>query len=492
MNAMKNRPTPTVGPIVSPLHRKGPRHDRGSVRVPTAWIETAEPALPPGTGAFCHDPHTPPELAGTAPVKILLHPDVPATEAAARAAIEAGRRVYVLVPAGWHDSSAVPWLSGVDPCQVLLRQIDAAPCAAVLDDTVGAAWVGAHGPGPWRVELSEQQRATLRALFVTLWWTDAEAEAWPDESWLHWCAVDRAPRFADPMPDLSQMLRRPRPGEPDRMAANTRVAVLTDDRVPRGFADRVITSPSGANHDTLARLIEKGARVQSAAPALPPARIGAEAWVEPASARWALRLSLTDAQADALEAIAAAEPSWRFVTRQTMAELHRSTDGRQIWWADDDEPCSIAEHAEVDGGLVDAPRLCDAGNVEPGEWPDPPKACLSYTHHWQVTLPTAPKKSREADLVKAWARYRENLARWTEAQARADEEAIAAAGHVPDGAPEQKPSPPAAALPSVGRLVRVKRSHLLLIDDWTVLDEGEREAERLGARLVAAHDGSRR
>jgi hypothetical protein len=48
---------------------------------------------------------------------------------------------------------------------------------------------------------------------------------------------------------------------------------------------------------------------------------------------------------------------------------------------------------------------------------------------------------------------------------------------------------PREALPEVGELLRWKEARYLVIARWEDLDEGEREAERLGARLVAPAEG---
>ncbi len=59
------------------------------------------------------------------------------------------------------------------------------------------------------------------------------------------------------------------------------------------------------------------------------------------------------------------------------------------------------------------------------------------------------------------------------------------------GAPAAGPPLPGDALPSVGRLSEKGRQRFLVIERWEDLDEGEAEAERLGAGLVAARKDRR-
>jgi hypothetical protein len=65
------------------------------------------------------------------------------------------------------------------------------------------------------------------------------------------------------------------------------------------------------------------------------------------------------------------------------------------------------------------------------------------------------------------------------------EAARPARGFIPDAPPRASDDVPAEALPSVGRLMQHKSERYLVISSWEELSGGERDAERLKARLVA-------
>ncbi len=59
-------------------------------------------------------------------------------------------------------------------------------------------------------------------------------------------------------------------------------------------------------------------------------------------------------------------------------------------------------------------------------------------------------------------------------------------GFIPQPTARRPESVPDEALPAIGRLLRAKTGRYLAIDLWEHLDQGEAEAQRLGAELVAA------
>jgi predicted nucleic acid-binding Zn-ribbon protein len=398
--------TELTGPIRARTPGRGRTSDRRASRLDTVWLmrrhnaEHYDTAL--SSDVLVQDPHSPVMVSSDEPMLVALSDEVSAVTATASAAIEAGRRVYGLTPAGWPGNIAPDWLAGASSTSVLFRRVRDAPMAAVICGGEGWLWLGAGGPGSWRVTLDTEQVAAARQVFLELYWNQADDEAWPADGGLQWHARGDPP-FDLPRTVPQATVRLERTGAQHLTPAASGSVYFPDGSVPEGFGRRLWLPPSGNEHARLADAVRAGTDVGWTDLGLPACTTGECPVMNAATGRWSLRITLTPSQGAVLTQLLERDPDAVFRTACPLGEVQAWLGpGGRVWLAGRNEPDSLIHEQKLDAGAVPAASLRDVPNTEPESWPEPGPLALSAHWSWQVSPPQAPDGATEDPLVQKW------------------------------------------------------------------------------------------
>lgn len=390
------------GPIRGRLEGAGRSVDRRDERLPTAWIRGADTQAPDTKTLVC-DASAPIAWSDDAKVVIvMLSGRCASAERALDDALVAGARVYLIAPEGWGEGALKGPFARSPKAQALVRRVARTPATAVWTSERAWIWFGDNAAEPaWRMRLDATQSAALRLACLRLFWHHGIDEGFNRDGAIAFRACGERPFDVPEARDdaavrITEGVLPRYEGGPDALVYTDSVSTLPT------RAARVWCPPSGADHQALAQLAERGAEVVWAPRALPRCFVGPTgAFVTPMSPRWSMTVKLSPDQAADLSAILRAPTEWRFQRNATLREIEAGTDLRVLLpGASDAAPLTVNETLVAADVRALTLRACDA--AEPTSWPAPRPLTLMVNWRWEVIPPTLPKGSKDDPLVEAW------------------------------------------------------------------------------------------
>ena len=379
------------------------REDRADTILPSAWVSRGEAPLARGGRLLRLASTEAPVLDGTRPVIALLPQlEGPAFEVT-RAAIARGARVYALIPEG------APHAPLLGTKSVLVRTVDAVPCAAVSDGRSGWLWCGPRGALHWRLELVAAQREALRALFLRLFWTGSRAAFWRADADTIATALATSAPFELPEVSTDSPIHAAPATWPSEDAV---LAHAVGPLVPARSLERVWVPASGADHEALAARADDGVEIVSDGLLLPDAEVtprGGALLLRAGPVP--LRITLSRAQVKDLAALLRGPATWHF---RTHLRLGGHEDAR-LWLPGEAAARPPVVEQQIDAGALEVEELRAVPDAAPLGFPPAGPLALAVRYRWRVDPPRLPRQAQVDPLVTHWSRVTEDHASRTTA-----------------------------------------------------------------------------
>jgi hypothetical protein len=265
-------------------------------------------------------------------------------------------------------------------------------------------------PAPWCLFLDPVQADSFRQLFVSLFWQQAEDEAWTGGKSLVFRPPGAAP-FDIPTPTSSAPLQlhpagtQPTSVDPHALIHNP--AGL----IPQGTPRRVLIPPSGSGQSLLEQLFRAGTEIEWEERDLPFVLIeSAHASIWLSSPQRTLSITLNEAQKQTISRILDSHTSWIFGIDLSLAEW-ASRDRVSIWLPNRQKAEPITKEELISLPDVQAKELPNAQRTEPSHFPDPHPLALTVRYKWTVLPPVVPSAAAEDPLVVSWRKLDEEFER---------------------------------------------------------------------------------
>lgn len=387
--------------------------DRSAVRCKTGWVYTETEGSPEtGTpGVFSRAAQSP-KAADTmsSPVLVMLRPDHIQVVEEMIACAEAGSRVYVLVSTQW-DEKHLP--QRLRACRsVLIRRIPEVPVIGIHRAEQTTIWMGSSPsrPAPWCLFLDPVQADSFRQLFVSLFWQQAEDEAWTGGKSLVFRPPGTAP-FDIPTPTGAAPLQL-HPAGTQPTSVDPRALIHNPAGViPQGTPRRVLIPPTGSGHSQLEQLFRAGTEIEWEERDLPFVLIeAAHASIWLSSPQRTLSITLNEAQKQTISRILDSHTSWIFGIDLSLAEWV-SRDRVSIWLPNRQKAEPITREELISLPAVQAKELPNAQRTEPSHFPEPHPLALTVRYKWTVLPPVVPSAAAEDPLVGSWRKLDEEWQR---------------------------------------------------------------------------------
>lgn len=372
---------------------------RGDHILPSAWIEdsSTQSWIPPNGTWLYHESILPtrPSTANT-PVLVFLTENSGKAFDYTIAHVISGERVYILVPDGWTPPNQPELMKASN---VFFRQIDAVPTPAIVTPQMSQLWLTKQ----WCLKLGQQQSASLRQLFLRLFWHDATREAWIENNKLNWRSS--ADRPADiPMLRTDAHLRPEPTNAPwSQQLDNTIILLNANQPLPDATPQELWLPPCGDRHEELSTLINQNTAIAWNDFDLPNLVIhndqnNGEILLN--TGNDTLRIRLTTEQTKEISNLLNHNAPWSFdvnIPLKTLAQPHT-----KAWLPGANTALNITQEQKIVEVGIQAKTLREALNAEPTSWTNPQPLALNVRYEWTVIPPRIPSQSRPAVLVTQW------------------------------------------------------------------------------------------
>lgn len=373
----------------------------GDSVLPSAWIGTEpEPAqLPDLTWLTAKEPILTPANPDS-PVLVMLGSDAEAANKELIKHAAAGTRGYVLVPPEWvRNTVDSQWQSAA---HILIRRTAEVPATAVHTATGARLWVG----GKWSLRLDAGQTASLRQVFLRLFWHEATEETWSGAKQFVWQPARERPfdvpelAAGAPVRLVGPATRLESPGADSLMHLN---GGIPPDQTPKR-----LWFPAGPNHhDRLAKLSRNGAEIVWSDASLPDCVVcESTGQLLLPGALNRLLVTLTSSQTADLTRVLEMKAAWKFEAGVRIGDYvgHEA----QFWLPGEKDARRLEQEQAVEIPEVTAVNLRAVPETKPAALPLPQPLALSVRYRWSVVPPQLPPGNEDDPLVLRWRKLDED------------------------------------------------------------------------------------